>query len=86
MENHTRFTVTALVKAVFHSVMTILTFLILTKSVRCYRAKFLHKKSWRNVLYSCYLNFSIGKAVISQILPVSLKKLKMNSDDSINYK
>ena len=48
--------------------------------------KILHKKSWRNVLYSCYLNFSIGKAVISQILPVSLQKLKMNSDDPINYK
>ena len=50
-ENHTRFTVTATVIAVFHSVMTISTFLILLESVRYYREEYLHKKSCRNVLF-----------------------------------
>ena len=39
-DNHTRFTVTAPMEAVFHSVMTILTFLIWTEWVRYYRVTF----------------------------------------------
>ena len=75
------------VVAVFHSVMTTLTFLILSESVRYYRVKILHKKSCRNVLYSCYLNFSFGKPVVSQTLPERfLQELKVNSDDLIYYK
>jgi len=81
-ENHT-----LPVVAVFHSVMTILTFLILSESVRNYRVKSLHKKSCRNVLYSFYLNFSFGMAVISQtLLERFLQELTVNSDDSIYYK
>ena len=75
------------VVAVFFSVLTISTFLILSESVRYYRAKSLHKKTCRSVFYTCYLKFSFGMAVISQtLLERFLHELKVNSDDSIYYK
>ena len=75
------------VVAVFHSVLTILTFLILSESVRYCRAKSLDKTSCRSVLYSCYLNFSLGMPVIFQtLLERFLQELTVNSDDSIYYK
>ena len=86
-ENYTRFTVTATCGSGISLCYDYFNVLILSESVRYYRVKILHKTSYRNVLYSCYLNFSFGKALVSQTLSVRfLQTLTVNSDDSIYYK